>query len=204
MDPNRAYRFSRCRSSADLAARLELHPGKAFNAIECADGTADAWGIMSFEAVGLAYLGIAWRDLGPDPALVKTGIQVFVATSEHITGFGRVRGGRQFSYRIPGLFRDFVEVRDDGLIFCDEAGFIGLSPGGDELWCHRVGGDSGDGVAAYRFDGERISGTTRSGLGFTFSVLESPNNTLPNQGHRAGPTGPNFIEKMWRRLFPVP
>jgi len=181
-----AFRFIRCRDGPDFQRRLRAHPGRRFDTLESLDSAcsgADRFALITVEADGLAVIPVRLPEAELSPAVAVTEGLVFVGLGDSIWAFSRMRGRLQYQYRMPEIFSAFLRVDEKGLVVADRRALVGLTPGGDELWCHIV--DLAIDSVALR--GDRASGETVDGAAFSLDLAENPNNTLPNQGRRLIP-----------------
>ncbi|WP_143752051.1 hypothetical protein [Burkholderia sp. SRS-W-2-2016] len=110
-------------------------------------------------------LNVGYANIGLTPQAVLLGHRMLVGINECLVGYDLFVGTAQFSYRMPLVFHEFVEV-GDAIIVRDEMGFVGIAPDGRELWKFCTEGV----VNSYTVSSSRISGSTTEGSDFSFEI----------------------------------
>jgi hypothetical protein len=123
----------------------------------------NAWGY--FETSEGGYMNVGYANIGLKPQGVILGQLLLVGINECLVGYDLSARAAHFSYRMPLVFHEFVDV-GDSLIVRDEMGFVGIALDGGELWKFDAGGV----VANYVITSSDISGKTLEGLHFSFKL----------------------------------
>jgi hypothetical protein len=92
---------------------------------------SNTWGY--FQTTGGWHLNVGYANIGLMPQAVLIDQRMLVGINERVVGYDLSVGTEYFSYRMPLVFHEFVEVNDP-LIVRDEMGFVGIAPDGSELW----------------------------------------------------------------------
>jgi len=124
---------------------------------------ANTWGY--FQTAGGWHLDVGYANIGLVPQAVLVDQRMLVGVNECLVGYDLSVGTAYFSYRMPLVFHEFVEVGDP-LIVRDEMGFVGIAPDGSELWKFGTEG----GVESYTVTTSNISGKTTEGSRFSFEL----------------------------------
>jgi hypothetical protein len=148
-----------CDSRSDMEARTS---GKrVVGTLLTSD--SNTWGC--FQMAEGWYLNVGYADVGLMPQAVLIGQRMLVGVNERLVGYDLSAGKAYFSYRMPWMFHEFVEVCDR-LIVRDEMGFVGLAPDGSELWKFVTE----EVVESYTVTSSSISGKTTEGSLFSFEL----------------------------------
>ena len=148
-----------CDSHSDMEARASGE--KVVGTLLTSD--ANTWGYI--HTPDGWHLNIGYANIGLVPQAMLVGQRMFVGINECLVGYDLSVGATYFSYRIPLVFHEFVEI-GDSLIVRDEMGFVGIAPDGRELWKFSVEGV----VDRYMVTSSKISGNTTEGSSFSFEI----------------------------------
>ncbi len=101
--------------------------------------TADpnAWGF--FRLASGKVLVVGYANLGLLPVAVLIDNRLLVGVDEVLAGFDAATLEKQFCYRMPSVFHEFVSLADP-IVVRDEIGFVGISADGKECWCYLTSG----------------------------------------------------------------
>jgi hypothetical protein len=126
-------------------------------------GEFNAWGY--FQTPEGLCINVGYANVGLIPQAVLVDRCVIVGIDECLVGYDLLAGASYFSYRMPFMFHEFVEV-GDLFIVRDEMGFVGLASDGSERWkfCTE------DTIENYVVTSSSISGKTADGLPFSFEL----------------------------------
>jgi hypothetical protein len=124
---------------------------------------ANTWGYI--QTPDARHLNIGYANIGLTPQAVLVGQRMFVGINECLIGYDYFLGETYFSYRMPLVFHEFVEIGNP-LIVRDEIGFIGIDPEGSELWKFCTEGI----IENYTATPSKISGRTMDGSSFSFEI----------------------------------
>jgi hypothetical protein len=111
------------------------------------------------------HLNVGYANIGLAPQAMLVGQRMFVGINECLAGYDSSVGATYFSYRMPLVFHEFVEI-GDSLIVRDEMGFVGVALDGRELWKFGTEGV----VDSYTVTSSKISGSTTEGSDFSFEI----------------------------------
>jgi hypothetical protein len=124
---------------------------------------SNTWGY--FQTVEGWYLNVGYANIGLVPQAALVGERMLVGINECLVGYDLSVGAAYFSYRMPLVFHEFVQIGDP-LIVRDEIGFVGIAPDGSELWRFGTEGI----VESYMITSSNISGKTMGGGRFSFEL----------------------------------
>jgi hypothetical protein len=127
--------------------------------------TADpnAWGFFKLPSGKVLVVGYA--DLGLLPVAVLFHNRLLVGVDEVLESFDADTLEKQFSYRMPAVFHEFVSLADP-IIVRDEIGFVGISADGKECWCSLTSGP----IKKFAIEHGRIHGETIDDEPFAFAI----------------------------------
>jgi hypothetical protein len=111
------------------------------------------------------HLKIGYAKIGLVPQAMLVGQHLFVGINECLIAYDLSVGENCFSYRMPLVFHEFVEV-GDSLIVRDEMGFVCIARDGRELWKFGTEGV----VDSYTVTSSKICGSTTQGSRFSFEI----------------------------------
>jgi len=151
-----------CDSRSDLEARVS--GGKVVGTLLTSD--ANTWGYI--ETPRGERFNVGYANLGLVPQATLVGQRMLLGINECLVGYDLSVDTMYFSYRMPLIFHEFVEV-GDLLIVRDEMGFVGIAPDGSELWKFVTEGV----VESYTVTSSTISGNTTEGLRFSYEMPAS-------------------------------
>lgn len=148
-----------CDSRSDMEARTSEY--KILGTL-LTEGS-NTWGY--FQTPEGFCINIGYANAGLIPQAVLLDQRVIVGIDECLVGYDLLAGVSCFSYRMPFMFHEFVEV-GDLFIVRDEMGFVGVAQDGSEQWkfCTK------DVVESYAVTSSNISGKTADGLPFSFEL----------------------------------
>ena len=148
-----------CDSRSDMEARTFGH--KIAGTLLTSD--PNTWGY--FQALEDCRVNIGYANIGLIPQALLVDQRMIVGINECLVGYDLFANTLYFSYRMPLVFHEFVEV-GDLLIVRDEIGFVGIASNGNELWefCTE------DVIKSYTVTSSNISGKTIDGLCFMFEL----------------------------------
>ncbi|WP_199545352.1 hypothetical protein [Paraburkholderia kururiensis] len=156
-------KWQACDSRSDMEARTT--GAKVVGTLQTSD--ANAWGYICTPDGW--HLKIGYANIGLVPQAVLVGQSIFVGINECLAGYDLSVGVMRFSYRMPLVFHEFIDV-SDSLIVRDEMGFVCMAQDGRELWKFITEGV----VDSYEITASTIRGCTVDGLEFSFVI---PNST---------------------------
>lgn len=148
-----------CESRRDMDARIPEH--SVVVVLQLSD--TNTWGY--FRMAERRYLEIGYANVGLIPQAIVVGERVFVGINECLAGYDSATGVQLFSYRMPFLFHEFIEIGGP-LIVRDEMGFVGITVAGKELWSFCTEGT----IDSYAITSSHISGKTSDGVSFSFEM----------------------------------
>lgn len=148
-----------CDSRSDMETRTLGH--KFVGTLLTSD--PNTWGY--FQTPEDCRVNIGYADLGLVPQAVLIEQRMIIGINECLVGYDLLAGVTYFSYRMPLVFHEFVEVGDP-LIVRDEMGFVGIAIDGSELWKFCTEGV----VDSYTVTSSNIKGITTDGLRFAFDL----------------------------------
>jgi len=127
--------------------------------------TADpnSWGFFRLPSGKILVVGYA--DLGLSPVAVLFDSCLLVGVDEVLASFDMDTLQRQFAYRMPSVFHEFVSLADP-IIVRDEIGFIGISKGGKECWSSLASGP----IKRFAIEHGHILGETMDDEPFDFAI----------------------------------
>lgn len=130
---------------------------------ELVTADANSWGFFRLCSGKILVIGFA--DLGLSPVAVQVGNRLFVGIDELVTSFHVNTFQRQFSYRMPTVFHEFVSL-EDPIVVRDEIGFVGLSPDGEERWTFLMSGP----ISEFSIERGHVRGETIDREPFDFAI----------------------------------
>ena len=113
----------------------------------------NAWGFFRLPSGKVLVVGYA--DLGLLPVAVLSENRLLVGVDEVLASFAADTLEKQFSYRMPSVFHEFVSLADP-FVVRDEIGFVGISADGKERWCSLTSGP----IKKFAIEHGRIFGET--------------------------------------------
>ncbi|WP_338860684.1 hypothetical protein [Mycetohabitans rhizoxinica] len=153
-------RWMPCASYADM----EAQGSKVLVIDTLKTDDTNRWGY--FYTQNGAHINIGYADVGLIPQAVVIDGRVIVGISERLVGYDLFNNALYFSYRMPFIFHEFIEIGDSLLIVRDEMGFVGIAHDGAELWKFCTEGV----ISNFKVGSSNISGETVDGEGFTFKL----------------------------------
>ena len=148
-----------CDSRSDMETRASGH--KVVGTLLASD--PNTWGY--FQTQEGSRVNVGYADIGLIPQALLVNQRMIIGINECLVGYDLLANTPYFSYRMPFVFHEFVEV-GDSLIVRDEVGFVGIAADGNELWkfCTE------DVIESYTVTLPNISGKTTDGSYFTFDL----------------------------------
>ncbi|HNN46915.1 MAG TPA: hypothetical protein PKN34_12755, partial [Azospira sp.] len=104
-------------------------------------------------------------DLGLLPVAVLFDDRLLVGVDEVLASFDVDTLQKQFSYRMPTVFHEFVSLAAP-IIVRDEVGFVGISANGKECWCSLTSGP----IRKFAIEHGHILGETIDYEPFDFAI----------------------------------
>ncbi|MGS0971334.1 hypothetical protein [Burkholderia glumae] len=147
-----------CDSRSDMEARASGE--KVVGTLLTSD--ANTWGYIQTPE---GHLNVGYANLGLVPQATLVRQRMLVGINECLVGYDLSVDTMYFSYRMPLVFHEFVEV-GDSLIVRDEMGFVGIAQDGSELWKFGTEGV----VESYTVTSSKISGNTTEGSRFSYEI----------------------------------
>lgn len=144
--------------------------------IECEFVTEDPnqWGFFKLPNGKIIVIGFA--NLGLSPAAIVVKDQLFIGINELLVSFDIANMKKKFTYRMPTIFHEFVEVKDS-IIVRDEIGFVCISFKGEEYWKFLVNGP----IDKFSIQDGIIHGSTIDNEEFLYEINPRKMNPRANQ-----------------------
>lgn len=130
---------------------------------ELATEDANSWGFFKLPSNRLLVVGYA--NIGLFPVAVLSEDRLLVGINEVLASFDAHTLEKQFSYRMPTVFHEFLSVVDPILVR-DEVGFVSISADGKERWRFFTGGP----INNFVIDNKSIIGDTIDNESFAFDI----------------------------------
>jgi hypothetical protein len=108
-------------------------------------------------------VGYAELWLLPVAALIDN--RLLVGIDEGLARFDVHTLQRQFSYRMPSVFQEFISL-EDPIVVRDEIGFVGISTDGAERWTFLTSGP----IDRFSIEHGRLHGETIDNEPFEFAI----------------------------------
>lgn len=127
--------------------------------------TADpnSWGF--FNSPSGKVLVVGYANLGLPPVAALFDCRLLVGVDEVLASFDMNTLQRQFVYRMPSVFHEFVSLAEP-IIVRDEIGFIGISKDGKECWSSLASGP----IKTFAIEHGHIRGETIDDEPFDFAI----------------------------------